>query len=102
MPLGIILSELLTNSIKYAKDNLGKQLKIGISLNQTEEGFCIVYRDNGPGFPKGTLQQRDGGLGTYLLKSMSRQLNGYLESKNDNGAVCNIFFKEKIQTVPHE
>ena len=102
MPLGIILSELLTNSIKYAKDSFGKQLQIGINLIQTDEGYCIVYRDNGPGFPEGILQEREGGLGTYLLNSMSRQLNGYLESKNDNGAVCNIFFKEKIQEVTYE
>ena len=101
MPLGIILSELLTNSIKYASSSLEKRLTIGIGLKKTEEGFCILYRDNGPGFPEGNLVERDGGLGTYLLKSMSRQLNGYLESNNDGGAVCNIFFKEKTQGLTH-
>ena len=101
MPLGIILSELLTNSIKYASTTLGKQLTIGIGLEKTEDGYCIVYRDNGPGFSEGVLLEREGGLGAYLLKSMTRQLNGYLESKNDGGAVCNIFFKEKIQGLVH-
>ena len=94
MPLGIILNELLTNSLKYAQ-NIKNQLDIGIELLSTKDGFCLQYRDNGPGFPTGNLVQREGGLGTYLLKSMSRQLSGRLETKNDQGAVSLIYFKEK-------
>ncbi|MEN0047157.1 MAG: histidine kinase dimerization/phosphoacceptor domain -containing protein [Bacteroidota bacterium] len=94
MPLGMILNELLTNSIKYAS-SIEKRLKIGISLQPKADGYSIIYRDNGPGFSQGKLAEREGGLGTYLLKSMSRQLNGKLVSRNDNGAVYEIFFKEK-------
>lgn len=94
MPLGIILNELLTNSLKYAT-SMGKQLSIQISLLRDKEGYFITYRDNGPGFPDGSLQEREGGLGTYLLKSMSRQLNGYIDSRNDNGAVYQVYFKTK-------
>lgn len=94
MPLGMILNELLTNSIKYA-NSIENRLQIGISLQAKADGYSIIYRDNGPGFPKGKLVEREGGLGTYLLKSMSRQLNGNLVSRNDNGAVYEIFFKEK-------
>lgn len=94
MPLGIILNELLTNSLKYAT-NLEKKLKIKIKLEPVQDGFVMKYRDNGPGFPNGTLMEREGGLGTYLLRSMSRQLDGHLICTNDKGAVCSIFFKEK-------
>jgi len=94
MPLGIILNELLTNSLKYAND-LESKLKIKIKLETVQDGFMMKYRDNGPGFPNGTLMERDGGLGTYLLRSMSRQLDGHLICNNDEGAVCSIFFKEK-------
>lgn len=94
MPLGIILNELLTNSLKYA-NTLENELKIKIKLESVQDGFVIKYRDNGPGFPNGNLAEREGGLGTYLLRSMSRQLDGHLISRNDNGAVCSIFFKEK-------
>ncbi len=96
MPLGIILNELLTNSLKYA-GNLEKKLKIRIKLEPVQDGFVMKYRDNGPGFPNGALVEREGGLGTYLLRSMSRQLDGHLISMNDDGAVYSIFFKEKIQ-----
>ncbi len=94
MPLGIILNELLTNSLKYA-GSITEQLKINLSLTNDEDGFCLSYRDNGPGFPAGVIVEREGGLGTYLLKSMSRQLSGRLETINDRGAVSHIYFKEK-------
>jgi len=94
MPLGVIITELLTNSLKYGRID-GQKLIIEMNLEQIDDAYCLRYKDNGPGFPKGTLEEREGGLGTYLMKSMSRQLSGYLESKNDNGALYKIYFKEK-------
>jgi len=101
MPLGIILNELLTNSLKYATVP-DQTLEIDISLSTKGDFFCLHYRDNGPGFPKGSLEKREGGLGMYLLKSMSRQLRGYLESSNQNGAVYRIFFREKNKVANYE
>ncbi len=94
MPLGIIITELLTNSLKYARVE-GQKLKIIIGLEDKGDDLCLFYKDNGPGFSNGKLEERVGGLGHYLMKSMSRQLNGRLESENDNGASYKIFFKEK-------
>ncbi|MEL6864898.1 MAG: sensor histidine kinase [Bacteroidota bacterium] len=94
MPLGIIITELLTNSIKYARQK-DRQLAVSIQLESNGEGFCLQYQDNGPGFPQQRLEEREGGLGTYLLRSMVRQLRGRLVTKNDQGAVCEVYFKEK-------
>jgi len=94
MPLGIILNELLTNSLKYAAMP-GFPLRIKIELQACGDGFCLYYRDNGRGFPEGGLAEREGGLGSYLLQSMCRQLNGQLKSFNEDGAVYQIFFQEK-------
>ncbi len=96
MPLGIILNELLTNSFKYA--TLPEQeLNISIQLKELASGYCLFYKDNGPGFPNEELQKREGGLGSYLLNSMCRQLQGSLESYNEKGAAFQIFFKTKNQ-----
>lgn len=94
MPLGIILNELLTNSLKYAilPD---KKLKILIRLGTQAEGYQLYYKDNGPGFSNGQLKNRKGGLGTYLLNSMSLQLMGSLETENNQGATYQISFQEK-------
>jgi two-component sensor histidine kinase len=102
MPLGIIMNELMTNSLKYGAIP-NQQLEIDIYLQPCADGFCLEYRDNGPGFPIGTIGERRGGLGSYLLKSMARQLNGHLTTHNDDGAVHKIFFKEKNQReLSHE
>ena len=96
MPLGIMLTELITNSLKYGRIS-GQKLKILIGLQKTNDQFCLTYEDNGPGFKSEHLEERDGGMGTYLIKSMSRQLNGYFESENQNGVSFKIYFKEKIR-----
>ncbi|MEM7658444.1 MAG: sensor histidine kinase [Bacteroidota bacterium] len=96
MPLGIILNELLTNSLKYGA-SLGQRLAIRIWISGHEKGYHLHYRDNGPGFPNGELEEREGGLGTYLLKSMTRQLRGTLATHNEEGAVFAIYFEEKNQ-----
>ncbi len=97
IPFGIILTELINNSLKYAYE-AGSKLKIGISLRDSKDGYCLDYRDNGPGFPKGILEEREGALGAYLLNSMVRQLDGKLETSNRNGAYSSVFFKEKVNT----
>lgn len=101
MPIGILLNEMVTNSLKYAVIP-GRQLMIRMRLQVCGDGFCLNYQDNGPGFPEGELVEREGGLGTYLLKSMVRQLDGRLQSHNENGAVYQVFFKEKHKPSGHE
>lgn len=95
MPLGIILNELITNSLKYAQIE-GKNLAIDIKVEKQNNGetYRLRYKDNGPGLPQGHLVEREGGLGTYLLKSMCRQLNGSYLSKSENGAEFEVIFKE--------
>jgi two-component sensor histidine kinase len=94
MPLGIIMNELMTNSLKYAVVP-NQPLEISVDLQVCADGYCLSYRDNGPGFKEGGLMEREGGLGSYLLKSMCRQLQGDLKSYNDDGAVHEVFFKQK-------
>lgn len=97
MPIGIIINELLTNSLKYAKQPK-EGLVIDVQLEACEEGYCLHYQDNGPGFSQGKLGERIGSLGSYLLKSMVRQLRGHLKTFNKNGAVYEILFKEHIKS----
>lgn len=94
IPLGIMLNELITNSFKYGRQK-GHPALIDIQLKPEQNGFYLYYKDNGPGFPSGHLQGREGGLGAYLIRSMARQLKGQVESQNEGGASYTIFFQEK-------
>ncbi|WP_238751919.1 sensor histidine kinase [Neolewinella maritima] len=92
IPLAMILNELLTNSYKYATQ-AGRILKINISLDVLDGVYELSYRDNGPGYPQGVLQDRSGGLGAYLLHGMARQLRGEIHTTNKQGAVTTIRFR---------
>jgi two-component sensor histidine kinase/tetratricopeptide (TPR) repeat protein len=94
VPLGMMISELLTNSRKYF-GRLVHQPLIGIELRREKDLYELTYRDNGPGFPAGKMKGREGGLGKYLIRSMARQLEGSFTTANDEGAVIKIKFKIK-------
>lgn len=96
MPIGMILHELITNSLKYFKKFKNK-LEIDIRLQMYQDYILLKYRDNGPGFRNGTMPSTEGSLGNYLISSMVRQLDGYWTTENDDGAVTHIFIKEKIK-----
>ena len=51
VPLGLILNELVTNSIKYAFPE-GKSGEIKIEFNKKDDEFILIVSDNGVGFPK--------------------------------------------------
>ncbi|MEM6770741.1 MAG: sensor histidine kinase, partial [Bacteroidota bacterium] len=92
MPVGIILNELLTNTRKYATRK-GVETVIGIKLTSQNGKYTLTYRDNGPGFSTPQMESREGGLGSYLLDSMSRQLRGEVSTFNDGGAVVKLQFR---------
>lgn len=95
MPLGIIITELLTNSLKYARIS-GQILQVEISMIQIKNNYRLIFKDNGRGYTEGVLKDREGGLGAYLISSMVRQLNGRSNFANDNGAMFSLTFLEKI------
>ncbi|WP_157975859.1 sensor histidine kinase [Lewinella sp. IMCC34191] len=91
IPLGIIVNELLMNSGKHALTT--GNLRINISMDACPTGgYRLTYRDNGPGYPSAESPEKGGSLGMYLLAGLSRQLGGYVETKNDGGAVTAICF----------
>jgi two-component sensor histidine kinase len=94
IPLGTMLNELLTNSFKYGTQP-NVPLLVDIKLFVASDSLCLKVADNGPGYPDGSLREREGGLGAYLLNGMSRQLQGRIDVANEDGAVARIYFKRK-------
>ncbi len=93
MPLGIIINELLTNSLKYGRAT-DRPLEIHIQFEDDKSGVKLTYRDNGPGFST-SVQPTQKSLGTYLLESMARQLRGTVRTYNAGGAVTEVAFSTK-------
>lgn len=95
IPLGLILNELFTNSIKYAlKDEPDEFIEITIK-KQDSTSFLFEYKDSGTGFNL-SLPPKETGLGMKLIKSLIKQLQGEIKPTNQqiNGMI--FIFKDKI------
>ncbi|SDF49277.1 sensor histidine kinase [Cellulophaga baltica] len=94
IPLGLIINELVTNSLKYAfNDNIGI---ITISLKkQANNSFLLHIGDNGKGFPKKVKFRDTDTLGLKLVHKLVLQLNGNIEKDNlQTGTTFIITFQE--------
>lgn len=79
LPCGLLLNELVTNSLKYATRGPGEPL-IEISLRAEGGSGRVVLevRDRGPGLPEGFSSVKGESLGISLVESLSKQLEGEL------------------------
>ncbi|MEM7037582.1 MAG: sensor histidine kinase, partial [Bacteroidota bacterium] len=93
IPIGLIMSELITNAFKYGMINT-EQGKIDIKLSKVEEGtFRLAIADNGPGLPAEFDLKNARSLGLRLVNNLARQLYGSVEYAYLNGAQFQITFK---------
>lgn len=94
IPLGLIISELFTNSIKYAFPETKKGL-LKISLCKLEDKFSITVSDNGVGISKEIDPVNSTTLGLQLISALAKQLHGNFGFKVENGTEFTMVFKEK-------
>ncbi len=95
IPLGLIMNELLSNSFKYAfNDVISGAINIGI-YNQAVGKYTLVYSDNGPGLPGRFEVSMTTTLGIQLINDLSRQIGGTVKYENKNGAVFTINFTNR-------
>lgn len=86
VPIGLIISELLSNSLKYA-NNDQPTLAIRIRMSSQPDGTLrVFYCDNGPGYPPEMKADSAGTLGMNLVHILSAQLGGEARLYNDQGA----------------
>jgi len=93
--LALIINELLTNSIKYASKENGKDLKLKIDgyMNSDTNEIIISYSDNGLGYSIIPDIHTKIGVGTILCYGLIKELGGQLKFYNSNGACCLIKLK---------
>ena len=87
-PLGIIVNELITNSMKHAFND-SREGSIHIGLSRWDGSATLSYQDSGPGFNaaagRDEPQPREEGFGLSLIGSMAEQIGGRLERDDETG-----------------
>lgn len=91
IPIGLIINELITNSLKYAfsDDRMGT---IEIDLKEENNLLKLNVRDNGVGYDLETINTTS--FGNKLINSLIQQLDGNIETKIDNGTHISMEFKD--------
>jgi two-component sensor histidine kinase len=93
VPLGIVLTELITNAVKYAfpPPRSGTVL---VQARRSQPGWVeLVVRDDGIGIS----QLREGSLGYGLVRSLIQQIRGEIDIRNEAGLVVTLSFPEAAQ-----
>ena len=89
--LGLIINELLTNSLKYANVKDVLQIEIALRVDK-ENGYRFLYKDNGEDRVDITKLQEASGLGLRIIELSVKQLGGQLEIVYEKGVKYEIIF----------
>jgi two-component sensor histidine kinase len=93
IPLGLIINELVTNSLKYAFPE-SRQGIVEISLWKNESGqLCLKVADNGAGIAAAPSLKSSTSFGSNLVEILSKKLKGIPEISHENGYATMIKFE---------
>lgn len=90
-PLGIIVNELLTNTMKYAfSGGCGGKVEVMAGLHDGQVQLRVS--DNGVGLPANFDPEKDGGFGLSLVRMLASQLNAELLIESSGGTTVALTF----------
>jgi two-component sensor histidine kinase len=98
IPLGLILNEAITNSIKYAFPDDQEGI-ISVSLSNTGlHSYLLTISDDGIGMPVHVKNKKPGSLGMSLMTGLSEDLDGSFSIENNhNGTMIKISFVHDVK-----
>jgi PAS domain S-box-containing protein len=92
IPCGLIINELVSNSLKYAFPS-GKKGQVDVSLRPNKgDGYVLTVSDDGVGLPAGFDIKTPSSLGLRLVTNLVKQLKGDLEISSGQGTRFKITF----------
>ena len=91
MPLGLIINELVSNSLKHAFPDTERGT-ILVALRKEQGSLTLTIADNGVGFPGDIDFAETQSLGMQLVVSLVEQLDGTITLTRDGGTEFTITF----------
>ncbi len=90
--LGLIINELVSNSLKYAFLEDEKYI-IHVKLHKSDDKFILSISDNGKSIPDHINLEEPDSFGLTLVNLLTKQINGQISIKRDNGTLVTINFE---------
>jgi len=91
-PLGLIINELISNSLKYAFPK-EKEGEISVTMKRLDKELELIVMDNGIGMPDKLDWKNSSTLGLKLVRTLvENQLDGSIDMESNNGTKFTIKF----------
>jgi two-component sensor histidine kinase/CheY-like chemotaxis protein len=92
VPCGLLLNELLTNTLKHAfPENRRGEVRVELHAD-SDRRIILVVADNGVGFPEDWDLSNPPSLGMQLVNSLVSQLDGTIDLNSSRGTEFRITF----------
>ncbi len=98
VPLGIVLTELVTNAVKYAFPAPRSGTILAQAQRSPSGRIELTIRDDGIGMS----HFREGSLGHGIVQSLVRQISGEINFRNDAGVTVTISFPDASRPVEND
>jgi two-component sensor histidine kinase len=85
--LGLIVTELVINALKYAFPDSGKEASVKVDYEVNGTDWKLSVSDNGIGRGADSAPPAKGGLGTSLVKALAQQLDAQVETVSGPGGM---------------
>jgi two-component sensor histidine kinase len=88
--LGLIVTELVINALKYALPPPGELIAISVCYERNDTAWRLSVTDNGAGAGSSTGGEKPvkSGLGTSLVKALADELDAQVVSESRLGGMC--------------
>jgi two-component sensor histidine kinase len=88
IPCALVVNELLSNSLKHAFPE-GRRGRLDLVMTRDPEGMVTLeVRDDGVGLPPDVEERGTHSLGLQLVRSLTRQLGGALDTTCHGPGTC--------------
>lgn len=93
IPLGLILNELISNSLKYAFEGR-KEGKIDLYIGKSEEGLKVEIADDGVGLPGDFNFHESKSMGYKLIRAFVKKMKAKFEIVSEQGTRVKILLPD--------
>ena len=94
--MGLIVNELITNSIKHANNN-NHAVSLKVDLARKDDIIILKVKDNGSGFPPNYDLEKSNSFGLTFIYQLVQSYRGHMSIQNKNGAEVTIDLILKTQ-----